>query len=321
MGTEPLTLAYARIARQEAIHGWINDPNISAIGLGWKETEDGRILKDRLAIRLHVKQKLFGLALEAADTKPIPRKIQDFDTDVVEGIYRPQWLVNTETQPGQRARRADTLQGGISIGNERRNHYGTLGAWVVDRDNHDISMLLSNWHVLRSSWIVPNGLRILQPGRLDGGQLTDVAATLTRDAMDAGLDAAVATLSGSRALSVEQMEIGPPRGVDKAMLGMEVVKSGRASDVTRGLVTDFDMVVKLTYDGIPTLIRHVFVVAQLEPGTEVSRSGDSGSLWLDANAGNAVGLHFAGSDQPERGLAMDIRAVLNQLNVALVVQP
>ena len=321
MSTDPLTLAYARMARQEAIRGWLYDPNVSVIGLGWKETEDGRIFKDRLAIRVHVKQKLSGLALEAADTTPIPKKIQDFDTDVVEGTYRPHWWVNREALTSSRAKRADTLQGGISIGNERRNHFGTLGAWVVDRDDHDVSMILSNWHVLRSSWIAPDGLRIMQPGRLDGGQMSDVVATLTRDAMDAGLDAAVATLSGTRGLSVEQMELGPPRGVSKALPGMEVVKSGRASEVTRGRVTDFETVVKLTYDGILTVIRNVFVVEQTLPNSEISRGGDSGSLWLDDNTRNAVGLHFAGSDQPERGLAMDIRSVLNHLNVALVVQP
>lgn len=321
MHTDSLTLAYATMARQEAMNGWLNDPNLSAVGLGWKVKEDGRILTDKLAIRFHVKQKLSEFALETANTKPIPKNIQDFETDVVEGIYRPHWLVKAEAQTSPRAKRADTLQGGISIGNEWRNHYGTLGAWVVDRQNHDVSMLLSNWHVLRTSWGAPNGLRILQPGRLDGGQLTDMVATLTRDAMDAGLDAAVATLSGSRAPLVEQMEVGPPRGVDKAMPGMEVVKSGRASEVTRGRVTDFDLVVKITYDGILTLIRNVFAIEPNVPDAEVSRSGDSGSLWMDADTGNAVGLHFAGSDQPERALAMDIRSVLNHLDVALVVQP
>ncbi len=321
MNIDPLTLAYARMARQEAIRGWLYDPNVSVIGLGWKELEDGRVLKDNLAIRVHVKQKLYGFALEAANTKPIPDKIQDFATDVVEGTYRPHWLTSPEVATNQRARRAETMQGGISIGNERRNHYGTLGAWVVDQDDHSVSMILSNWHVLRSSWTAPDGLRIFQPGRLDGGQWSDTVAVLTRDAMDADLDAAVATLTGERALSVEQMELGPPRGVNWALPGMEVVKSGRASEVTRGRVTDFDMVVKLRYDGIERLIRHAFAVEQNGPLEEVSRGGDSGSLWLEADTNYAVGLHFAGSDQPERGLAMDIRTVLTQLNVALVVQP
>ena len=52
---------------------------------------------------------------------------------------------------------------------------------------------------------------------------------------------------------------------------------------------------------------------------EVSRPGDSSSLWLARETRHAVGLHFAGSDVPERALAIDIQSVLTALDVDLDV--
>ena len=45
---------------------------------------------------------------------------------------------------------------------------------------------------------------------------------------------------------------------------------------------------------------------------------DSGSYWLEAGTMSVVGLHFAGSDRPERSLAMDMQPVLVALNVEMV---
>jgi hypothetical protein len=51
---------------------------------------------------------------------------------------------------------------------------------------------------------------------------------------------------------------------------------------------------------------------------QVSELGDSGSFWLNTVTRQAVGLHFAGANFPETALAMDMRTVLNALNVDLV---
>ncbi len=52
---------------------------------------------------------------------------------------------------------------------------------------------------------------------------------------------------------------------------------------------------------------------------QVSAPGDSGSLWIDPETKQGVGLHFAGSDFPERGLAIDLLSVLDALNVDLAI--
>lgn len=43
-----------------------------------------------------------------------------------------------------------------------------------------------------------------------------------------------------------------------------------------------------------------------------------GSEWLEELTMHAVGLHFAGSDDPERALALDINSVLGALNVDMI---
>src|SRR5262245_16225511 len=172
-------------------------------------------------------------------------------------------------------------------------------------------MILSNWHVLVADWRARVGQSVYQPGRLDGGKGADVVATLTRDAMSLNLDAAVATLTGDRQLINDQVGLGPVRGLTEAELGMEVVKSGRRTDVTYGRVTGVEGIAQINYGPMDRIIRHVVTIDPLASDDDVSGPGDSGSLWLEASSAQAIGLHFAGGNDPERGLVLDIEAVLN----------
>ncbi|MCU0486328.1 MAG: S1 family peptidase [Anaerolineales bacterium] len=317
---DEMIVARARLAMKSAIRGWLFDPNVSLIGLGWKEKDEG-VYTGRLSIRFHVRKKLSGPQLESADTVPIPRCIGDFETDVPEGEFKlhywgwPGW---ERPSSNPRARQNDPLVGGISIGNERQNGYGTLGTLVRDRDTGDM-MCLSAWHVLVGSWGYRQGQRIYQPGRGDGGSASDTIATLERNAISANYDAAVAKLTGSRDAINNQLGLGSVTGIRQPELDMQVVKSGRQSSVTYGRITDFESVYPMLYSGHKRAIRDVFMIDARNPGEEVSAGGDSGSLWLEESSNCAVGLHFAGQNQPELALAMDIRYVLEALNVELVL--
>ncbi|MGH9835154.1 MAG: hypothetical protein ACRD9Y_19205, partial [Blastocatellia bacterium] len=292
-----------------------------------------QIVEDDAAIRFHVYKKYQGLALEAAiesgETRrdlrrPITVGGFRFNTNVIEATYQPHQLRSRRgwrPQPSQadpRASRQDKLRGGVSISDEFHNTYGTLGGLVVDRANGD-PMILSNWHVLVADWRARVGQSIYQPGRLDGGSSADVVAALTRDAMSANLDAAVAKLTGARQLVNDQVGLGPVQGLTEAKPGMEVVKSGRRTGVTYGRVTGVEGIAMINYGSLDRIIRNVVTIDPRVSDGEVSGPGDSGSLWLEASTMQAVGLHFAGSNAPERGLALDIEAVLTALNVALVI--
>ncbi len=279
---------------------------------------DGQTAEDELAVRVHVRKKMPLSTLESLGIPRIPTTIHEFRTDVLEGTYRPQlWWGNPAARPAADPRlgRADPLRGGISISDERHYSAGTLGAKVIDRAT-GAEMILGNWHVLAGDWIAQPGQRIYQPGRLDGGIAADTVATLTRHAMSSSFDAAVATLNGSRPLVNDQLGLGRPSGVVRATLGLEVAKSGRTTAVTHGQVTGLEGVAQLTYAGIPRLIRQVVTISPIW-GQEVSRPGDSSSLWLGRDSKLALGLHFAGSDVPERALAIDIQSVLTALDVDL----
>jgi endonuclease G len=320
-------MARAQQALQKAVRKYMSDRNITLIELGFKE-KDGQVQTDEPVIRFHVRQKLdrFDLraAVQSGRTHAIPAQIDGIQTDVIQGTYRPQWgrAGWRRASANLRAAHADPLCGGISIANEYLRGYGTLGCPVFDRQNGS-PMLLSNWHVLvksRTLQRTPVGQRIFQPGPLDGGDSTSTIATLARTAMTSGLDAAVATLTDDRPLINFQHGLGPVAGPGQAKLGMEVVKSGRQTGITRGWVTAIGGVIKMKYSQLSgaVLIGNVVTIDPRFSFEQVSGPGDSGSLWLEEGTMQAVGLHFAGSNFPERALALDIQPVLAALDVQML---
>jgi endonuclease G, mitochondrial len=325
MNMNPKGWVRVRVAMQEAVRGWIYDPNVTLIDYGWPE-HSGSLAKDELAIRLHVVNKLTPLALEAATREgltrgPIPGTFAGILTDVRQiGVIRPQqWWGGRWQRPAEpRARRADPMQGGISISNAYTYGYGTLGGLVMDRET-GARMMLSNWHVLAAQWHAQPGWPIYQPGRGDGGSQQDTVARLSHHAMSCGLDAAVAELTGSRELENDEFGLEPVRGVAWAQSGMEVIKSGRRTGITYGRVTGVEGTARLNYRGVYRLIRNVMTIEPRTAGGVVSAGGDSGSFWLEEETMQAVGLHFAGGDRPERALAVDMQPILDALNVDLVI--
>jgi len=305
-----------RSATRKAVRHWIYDPNVTFIDFGWRIR--GNKLRDEEApcIRVHLVKKIPKSGLEAATQQgitrgSIPDTIGPFEVDRPVGVYRLHQWWRPVTNPRQS--RVTPMQGGISISDAYRRIAGTLGGAVIDRDTGK-RMILSNWHVLAGRWQARPGWPICQPGRGDGGGWSDTVARLSRHAMDSNLDAAVAELTCSRELLNEQFDLAPVEDVGWAQVGMDVIKSGRTTEITRGRVTGVEGTAKMPYSGVYRLIRNVMTI---EPrlGAQVSSGGDSGSFWLDEETMNVVGLHFAGSDYPEHALAIDMPPILKALNV------
>jgi len=305
--------------RNRAIGFHLFDPNVSFIDVGRKIREQEERLTDEWAVRVHLRRKLRGPAFEAF-AEAHPDRVVDEDRigyriDIIQGDYRPQqWFA-----PPARGGVFDPLEGGISISNEWSSGYGTLGGIVVDRDTGR-NMILSNNHVLAGSPYLPSDLRILQPGYGDGGRWQNTVARFSRDAMNADIDAAVAELTDDRAAINDQFELGRVVGVADPRPDMRVIKSGRGSRVTKGIITSsgFGGVTKLTYGGLTRIIRHTFHIWKVPDCHQVSTGGDSGSWWLEEGTNKVVGLHFSGNSifQPsEYGVAITMTNVLNALNV------
>jgi endonuclease G, mitochondrial len=324
MNIDRKTLAYGRQAMWAAARKYLYVPNVTCVDFGYP-VRRGQLVENELAVRIHVREHIPEFALQAAfaegKTVELPSEIDGFPVNKPEGVYTPDqfwgwglgWQQPRPADP--RARRSDPMRGGISV-STARGVYGTLGGLVFDRHT-GAEMILSNWHVLVGEWFARRGQPIWQPGRGDGGTAVDAVATLTRDAMSVNLDAAVATLNGSRSLLNEQYELEMASGARRPELGMVVVKSGRRTGITYGVVTTLDGVTRIRLGGVERIVRGFFMIEPRQPLDVVSAAGDSGSFWLDNNNRHVVGLHFAGSSYPHRGLALDMPLVLDALQVDL----
>jgi hypothetical protein len=312
-------------ARRVAAAHYLHNPRVTLIDIGWKIK--GGQQTDQIAVRIHVRDKPSEAAFESFSAENTAMVIDKgkvpFDVvDIIEAPYRLHqyngWYTPYYAHINKRAGRSDPLCGGISVSNGQFYNYGTLGGIVTDKTTGE-AMIMSNWHVLVGSFYTPKGQPIYQPGAGDGGDYKVTIATLERDSMLDGIDAAIAKLNAQRDWVNDQLELGPVKGSEAPRLGMRVVKSGRGSNVTYGIIDGVEGEYPIWYGGLRRKIKYVQrIVAQ--PGqTEVSRGGDSGSWWLNQVTNRAVGLHFAGMDDPETALAMAMPQVLDALGVEIMV--
>jgi endonuclease G len=152
---------------------------------------------------------------------------------------------------------------------------------------------------------------------------------LVRSHLGVAGDCAVCSIVG-RQLNDRILELDiVPKRIAKAALGDKVVKSGRTTGVTHGIVTRVGVVTNVNYGGTAGTQQiggfEIGVNPEKPPGDgEVTMGGDSGSLWLIDTASTdkdvAVGLHFAGETDPnptaEHALACAIHSVLQKLQVS-----
>jgi hypothetical protein len=325
------TLTAAHEALNRAVNIHLRDPNVSLVDLGWRirDSQGGRVDVGDLRVRVHVRQKYSERAANLESFAPqhlVSEAAIGFPVDVPRANYRannwlwfpPSHLSSPTPIPvfgHDRNSAHSPMRGGISVAGAFLSSYGTLGGKVIDRQTR-AEMLLSNWHVLVASWAASPGTAVYQPVR---GNPNNIVARLTRDGLGQYVDAAVATLTGSRRLENNQLGLGPVKGSGGAQRDMAVIKSGVRTGITTGMITGTDGRLLMNYGGYGQVIRGVVHIAP--PGgfenQTVSEGGDSGSWWLEQNSRKAVGLHFAGDTDPDReyALAIDMPLVLDTLNV------
>jgi hypothetical protein len=282
-------------------------PNVVGVGIGKKKVR-GMVTQD-MAVKVYVKEKLHPLLVK--DGEVIPDEIEGVPTDIEQSgefsIWRP--------IPPIYHRKVRPAMGGLSIG-----HYaitaGTLGGLVKRGQD---TLILSNNHVLANENRGVAGDPILQPGRFDGGKEDkDVIARLdsfvkVQEAQTNTVDAALAMPFDARDVTPEILKIGRVRGTRAADLDEKVMKSGRTTRVTNGVVQDLSATLRVGYSMGSFLFTDQMII-QGDKGS-FSAGGDSGALIMDYQ-GNAVGLLFAGS--PFFTVANKIENVRNALNVKVI---
>ncbi|HEX7081506.1 MAG TPA: hypothetical protein VF329_10865 [Gammaproteobacteria bacterium] len=292
--------------------------NVVAAGVGFKVT-GGRRTSD-LAIVCSVTQKLAEAQLAPADL--VPRTFDGIPTDVVQtGRIRAQQSRTARHRPAP---------GGVSIGHRdiTAGTLGCLvrkdGDVLILSNNHVLAdsndarlgdAILQpgpidggrfpDDHIANLEAFVPISFARPEPasecatGRVVVAALNAVCAgissktryrTITLQAQENLVDAALARPLNPADLSDEILEIDTIEGVAEADLGTTVKKSGRTTGLTTGEILQVAVTVDVGYGGGRT----ARFVDQLLAGP-MSQGGDSGSAILD-DQNRLVGLLFAGSD-------------------------
>jgi len=302
---------------------WLRQPGVSAVDVGYKIRDNS--LTNELALRVHVPRKLPQEALAASEAFNVPGQsdsLDGFPVDVIEADYAAA-VTPMAPESISRTGRVDPIVGGVSCGNPRISA-GTVGAIVWDRTD-GAPCILSNWHVLCGSLSAQAGESIYQPGVLDGGSPADRIAELRRWRLDRDADAALAKLLGDRVHSRDLLGLEPLRGIEEGELGMSVVKSGRTTGVTRGIIDGVAASVRIDYGEKIQQFHDQLHIVPHPPWPaedyEVSTGGDSGSVWINEDTGKAIGLHFAGeterSPAAENAMANRITKVADLLEFSV----
>ena len=282
-------LAYVKEAHEETL---LAHPNVVGAGIGFKEV-NGKETKE-LAIVVYVEKKVVREQLAAneliPDTFPVPETSEKIKTDVVEVGRIEAQAFNTKIRPARP---------GFSIG-----HYkitaGTFGCLVKETCPPCRIHILSNNHVLANSNAAHVGDPILQPGSYDGGAYpADMVARLSRFVpIHFGSPACYNLVDAALALPLDQRNVigsvvglDIPKGTIEATLGMEVIKSGRTTQITVGKVKGVDATIAVNYSVGVAYFRNQILT------TNMSKGGDSGSLLMNRTEQKATGLLFAGSDR------------------------
>ena len=285
-------------------------PNVTGLGVGLKIVRGRRT--PTVSIRVYVTKKVPESKLVASEI--IPKHVEGVETDVVEDTF----TLHAVLPLGEHRRRRGFLYGGISITNVMKGGSGTLGVCVFDAKTGK-PLLLSNWHVICGRIDCQAGEAIIQPGTGGGdqGKAGDIVARLSRAVLTNVVDAAVAEITGQRALFEQILGLSRATGAAAAVLGEFATKSGRTTGVTSGTVADIDYETEIDYSDLDDRVGTIAFKQQIMiEGDFASLPGDSGSVWLNAH-NEVIGLNFAGSGSGRRAVANPINAVVEALGIRI----
>ena len=173
------------------------------------------------------------------------------------------------------------------------------------------------------------GDEIVQPGPHDDNRTQlNHAGKLVRSHLGVAGDCAIASIE-ERRFKLEILDLNVKvEQLGEAELGDKVIKSGRTTGVTHGIVTRVNVIVRMDYGGLVRL-QNIggFEISPDErypaENGEISMGGDSGSVWMfKASNGSTsrimAGLHFAGEgagDPREHAVACYPRSVFEKLEI------
>lgn len=328
------------VLRSEAVK-YLDLPNINSVGIGYR-IKNGK-KTDEIVIQFTVDKKIkledlgklteknIDLIPESFEYIDDEGKVGEIGTDVIERSYEPSYKIIESIKSNGRKIRQEVISPGISIGNINDSGAGTLGCIVYENFTGD-PCILSNWHVLEGDK-GEIGDDIVQPGRFDDNSNVDrnIIGKLVRSNLGLSGDCAIASIENREFSSQIYGLTTEPKRIAEVEFDDKVIKSGRTTGITHGIVSRIEVTVKLDYGGEVGVQK--IGCFEISPDSnfpaengEISMGGDSGSIWLikdkdsDKPTDIIAGLHFAGESDlsnSEFALACNITSVLKKLNISL----
>lgn len=289
---------------------WTLGRGIHGMGIGERIAKG--MPTGELALRVYVEKKRPARKVK----NRIPRRVRIPEIGVAETDVIEIGRLRLEVFTG----RVRPAMPGCGMGHYQTNG-GTMGL-VVNKKDDGNTYVLSNSHVFADSGLASKGDAIIQHARIDGGrkrsdkigELQDwVPFVFSREGYPNTVDAAIARVRKNSVNNViRELGIRPTGVSDVVRREMRVVKVGRTTDTTTGIVKDAHA--KINHSVITKSGRRSRVGWARQVGcTEFTGGGDSGSAVLD-EGNRVVGLHFLGADGAS--FFNRIREVFVSLNLA-----
>ncbi len=199
------------------------------------------------------------------------------------------------------------LRAGIRIVNPKSRTPGTLG--FIGQSDDGRLWIVSCYHVLirPPRWTgdpLAPGEAIHQPRP---GQAGSIIARTVTDRKDSRLDCAAAPIENGIDVTGDILGVGPLSKAKIPERGMLVVKSGMATGVTKGEIQ------RVQGNSVRIKPRR-----GARAGSQLTKPGDSGALWLDEETLAPVAFHRRGNASgAEFALATPIHAVLDALRLRI----
>jgi hypothetical protein len=284
---------------------WTGVENVVGVGVGFRYASDA--LTGDIAVKVFVREKLPMAKVSTA--AQIPAAIDGIPTDVEP---TGDILLHAYTKRYPRP-----VPCGVSISNERLPGSGTLGALVVLRNRK--LCFLSNNHVIANENAANVGDRIIQPGNAEPVAGPDQVIGVLESFIPikaAGnlVDAGVAWTS-LRYVKPDHVTYRVNPLPVRATLGMTVMKNGRTTESTLGVVTDLGVNILVAYDPFPQGAEMRDQIAVRGLSGPFSKQGDSGSLIVTVGTKQPVALLFAGANDNSVTFANTIQNVMEALQI------
>lgn len=311
------------------------DNNVHAVGVGHKIVESG--LTEEPCVRLYVVQKLAESLLPEGAI--LPSAIDGIPTDVIESppaFFLPSipHAASAAVAPCSSFRRSRQrpIMAGISSAHVNVTA-GTIACFCTstrEGDDADTVYALSNNHVFADVNKAQIGDDLLQHSPNDGGTSPDRFAVLQRfvpiqlgGQQPNRVDAAIGEILPGVQVDRQICTIGRLSGTGMAKENMQVCKHGRTTGYTEGVVFDpsIDSLVGMDHSDpdIVALFQNQLRINVIAPFSAFGLGGDSGSLVVNRETREAVGLYNAGPPGGQYGLANRIQDVLAEMEVELLI--